>query len=247
MKISVLICTHNEGDYIRQLLTKLTSFINIDKSGVEWELVVVDDNSTDSETCTILKSEFQKDIKLYSHSLNNHYAHHKNFGNSKCTGDWILNIDADEWVTDDFLGYIPLVIDNNPLVEAYGLPRLNTVDGLTLDHVRKWGWVIEVNDNHRTIKVMDKTGGEYKLLEQYKYIITEEGNVITFFTPIIMWPDYQFRLYQRKNEIKWVNKVHEQLEGYQQFALMPQERALAIVHHKKIERQEKQNAFYDTL
>jgi glycosyltransferase involved in cell wall biosynthesis len=242
-----MICTHNEGDYIRQLLTKLTNFIKIDKSGVEWEIVIVDDYSTDTETRSILESEFRKNITLFSHPLNSHYAHHKNFGNSKCTGDWILNLDADEWVTDDFLGCIPLVIDNNPAVEAYGLPRLNTVDGLTLDHVRKWGWVIDKSDDHRTVKVMDKTGGEYKLLEQYKFIISEEGDVVTFFTPIIMWPDYQFRLYRKNNEIKWVNKVHERLDGYQQFALMPQERALAIVHHKEIKRQEKQNAFYDTL
>jgi glycosyltransferase involved in cell wall biosynthesis len=247
MKISVLICTHNEGDYIRQLLTKLTSFIKQDKTGVLWNIVVVDDYSTDTETRTILESEFRKDITLYSHPLNANYAQHKNFGNSKCTGDWILNLDADEWVTDDFLGYIPLVIDANPQIDAYALPRLNTVDGLTLDHVRKWGWIITKDDEHRTIKVLDKDSPEYELLEQYKYIINDEAGVVTFYTPIIMWPDYQFRLYRRDHDIQWKNKVHEQLMGYDQFAALPQERALAIIHHKEIQRQEKQNAFYETL
>ena len=247
MKISVLICTHNEGDYIRQLLTKLTGFIKQDKSGVEWELVVVDDYSTDADTRIVLETEFRKDIKLYSHPLNAHYAHHKNFGNSKCTGDWILNLDADESVTDDFLGFIPLMIDNNPTVDAYALPRLNTVDGLTLDHVRKWGWVINHMPDHKTIKAIDKSSGEYKLLEDYKFIITDENGIVTFYTPIVMWPDYQYRLYRRNNEIHWENKVHERLLGYTQFAVLPQERALAIIHPKEITRQEKQNAFYDTL
>ncbi len=247
MKISVLICTHNEGNYIRQLLARVTNFIAQDKSGVTWEIVVVDDYSTDSETRKILETEFRSKIVLLSHPLNNHYANHKNFANSKCTGDWILNLDADELVTDDFLGFLPLVIDNNPTVDAYGIPRLNTVDGLTLEHVRKWGWVLNHESDHITVKSMDKADPEYQLLEQYKLIINEENSVITYYTPIIMWPDYQFRLYKRSFNIKWINKVHEQLVGYNQFAVFPQERALAIIHHKDISRQEKQNAFYDTI
>lgn len=247
MKISVLICTHNEGNYIRQLLSKLVDFTSHDKSGVIWEVVVIDDFSSDAETRKILDVEFNSYITLHSHALNNHYANHKNFANDKCTGDWILNLDADELITDDFLGFIPLLIDNNPTVDAYAIPRLNTVDGLTLDHVRKWGWVISHDDNHKTIKELNSSNLEYQLISQYNLIINEENSIVTYYTPIIMWPDYQYRLYKKSSDIKWINKVHEQLTGYLNFAVLPQEHALAIIHHKDISRQEKQNAFYDTI
>lgn len=63
----------------------------------------------------------------------------------------------------------------------------------------------------------------------------------------INWPDYQWRVWKNKPEIKWVNKVHEKLDGYSSYALLPAREELALYHPKDIERQERQNAYYDTL
>tara|TARA_R100000030_G_scaffold15829_1_gene10493 strand:+ start:74 stop:697 length:624 start_codon:yes stop_codon:yes gene_type:complete len=63
----------------------------------------------------------------------------------------------------------------------------------------------------------------------------------------INWPDYQWRIYKNKPEIKWIKKVHEKLDGYKTFALLPAEEASALYHHKEIKRQEKQNEYYETL
>ena len=63
----------------------------------------------------------------------------------------------------------------------------------------------------------------------------------------INWPDYQWRIYKNKPEIKWIKKVHEKLDGYKTFALLPAEEASALYHHKEITRQEKQNEYYETL
>ena len=61
----------------------------------------------------------------------------------------------------------------------------------------------------------------------------------------INFPDYQTRIYKNSPEIKWVNKVHERIEGYKTYAALPHE---YFMHHiKTIERQEKQNSYYDTL
>jgi hypothetical protein len=54
-------------------------------------------------------------------------------------------------------------------------------------------------------------------------------------------------MYKNLPEIKWKNKVHERLEGYKQFAYLPMEEEWAIYHPKTIERQEKQNNYYETL
>jgi hypothetical protein len=63
----------------------------------------------------------------------------------------------------------------------------------------------------------------------------------------INWPDYQWRIWKNKPEIKWVNKVHEKLDGYKTYATLPPMKDLALYHPKDIKRQEKQNAYYDTL
>ena len=63
----------------------------------------------------------------------------------------------------------------------------------------------------------------------------------------VNYPDYQWRIWKNKPEIKWINKVHEKLDGYKKFATLPAEEILSLYHHKDIKRQEKQNEYYDTL
>jgi glycosyltransferase involved in cell wall biosynthesis len=256
MKISFAICTHNEGDYIRQLLMTLISFILADKSGVEYEIIIIDDYSTDPETLKVfrevlLQPHFNDVSKISfhvkSHSLMGDYSAHKNFMNQQCSGDWIFNLDADELIPESLFVLLPLLIDNNPDVEAYWIPRINTVDGLTVDHVRKWGWVITKFNDFRKIKVIDSLSEEYRLLKEYQYIITDESGVVTYFEPVIMWPDPQMRFYKNDARLQWQNKVHERLTGFTQFSVLPPEPEYAIRHFKEITRQEQQNAFYETI
>mgnify|MGYP003143754271 FL=1 len=63
----------------------------------------------------------------------------------------------------------------------------------------------------------------------------------------INFPDYQWRIYKNNGEIKWKNKVHEVLEGYESVSHLPRESEWCLLHEKTIERQEEQNAYYDTL
>lgn len=63
----------------------------------------------------------------------------------------------------------------------------------------------------------------------------------------INWPDYQWRIWKNKNNISWVNKVHEKLSGHSTYAPLPKTEMYAIYHPKTIEKQVKQNDFYDTL
>ena len=61
----------------------------------------------------------------------------------------------------------------------------------------------------------------------------------------INFPDYQTRLYKNSPDIKWVNKVHERIDGYKTYAALPHN---YFLHHiKTIEKQEQQNNYYDTL
>ena len=70
---------------------------------------------------------------------------------------------------------------------------------------------------------------------------------IKYYTPIINWCDYQTRIVKNSHSIKWKNTVHEVIEGYKQFTVLPAADELALIHHKSIEKQEKQNNFYNNI
>ena len=63
----------------------------------------------------------------------------------------------------------------------------------------------------------------------------------------INWPDLQWRIYRNSGNIKWINKVHERLEGFDVYTHLPVEPEWSLLHIKNIERQEKQNKFYETI
>ena len=63
----------------------------------------------------------------------------------------------------------------------------------------------------------------------------------------INWPDWQMRIYKKKEEIKWKNKVHEVLDGFEKYSMLPEEKDYCLFHNKSIKRQEEQNEFYNTI
>ena len=63
----------------------------------------------------------------------------------------------------------------------------------------------------------------------------------------VNYPDYQWRVWKNKPEIKWKNKVHEVLQGYKTYATLPSMEGLSLYHPKEINRQIKQNNYYETL
>jgi glycosyltransferase involved in cell wall biosynthesis len=66
---------------------------------------------------------------------------------------------------------------------------------------------------------------------------------------LVNWPDYQTRIYKRNNQIRWQRKVHEYISGYSRMSYLPdiEDMNLCLHHPKTIERQEKQNKFYETI
>jgi len=57
----------------------------------------------------------------------------------------------------------------------------------------------------------------------------------------------QGRIYKNNGSIKWINKVHETLQGYETISYLPEEDVWSIHHHKTIEKQEQQNLLYTSL
>lgn len=63
----------------------------------------------------------------------------------------------------------------------------------------------------------------------------------------INFPDFQGRIYKNKTGIHWVGKVHERIAGAENYSSFPTEEVYCIKHIKNIDRQEKQNTYYNTL
>ena len=77
-------------------------------------------------------------------------------------------------------------------------------------------------------------------IDKWSWTINQDG--------WINWPnDAQLRVYANKPEIKWEGKVHEKIVGYEQYTLLPQSVEMSLNHPKQLERQEKQNEFYEKL
>lgn len=64
----------------------------------------------------------------------------------------------------------------------------------------------------------------------------------------VNWPDFQLRIYKNVSYIKWEGKVHEKPVGWKTATHFPyHDDDLSLIHIKNIERQEKQNALYNTI
>lgn len=204
MKISYAIPVCNEYKEIEYLLEYLIKY----KRDQDEIVVQCDQGNTTEEVYKKLKE--YPDIKIIEFALDKNFAAFKNNLKDNCTGDYIFQIDADEYPEEYLMQTLEWLIKNNSGVDIFWVPRINTVEGLTQEHVDKWRWNVDPNGR-------------------------------------VNFPDYQCRILKNVKRIKWKNKVHEVLTGYKTESQLPSNDEFCIHHPKTIERQEKQNIFYNTL
>ena len=142
MKISYAIPVCNEYKEIEYLLTYLT------KHKREQDEIVIqcDQGNTTPEVYRVLQELTEStdvSYKLIEFSLNNDFSAFKNNLKDNCSGDYIFQIDADEYPDEYLMNHIDWIINNNPEVDVFWVPRINKVNGLTEEHVKKWGWRID--------------------------------------------------------------------------------------------------------
>ena len=203
MKISYSILCHNEDETFERLLHRL-----IEYKQPQDEIVVLDDYSDNPKTRAVLDYYHSTGhIELDTRHLAKDFASQKNYLKGMCTGDYSFNLDADEMISHWFMKDIHEILEGNE-VDLIFVPRINTVEGITEQHCRMYG-----------------------------YQINERG--------WINYPDWQGRIFRNRPNIRWEKPVHEQLTGFQTYAHLPQEQKYSIVHPKTIDRQVKQNKFYN--
>ena len=142
MKISYAIPVCNEYKEIKYLLEYLT------KHKREQDEIVVqcDQGNTTPEVYRVLQELTENtnvSYKLIEFPLNNNFSSFKNNLKDNCKGDYIFQIDADEYPEEYLMNHIDWVVNNNPDVDIFWVPRINKVEGLTQEHVDKWGWRVD--------------------------------------------------------------------------------------------------------
>ena len=209
MTISYAVTVCNEFLEIQRLITFL-----LENKRPQDEIVVLVDMTKNEPTSELLgylhRLSSSNYIQLSEQKFNGHFADWKNYLTSLCNSNYIFQIDADEIPHKNLMNSLPELLEENPTIDMIRVPRVNTVEGLTEEHVKKWGWNVN-----------------------------EKGWV--------NWADWQMRIYRNTPTIKWINKVHEVLDGFKTHGMLPADEEWALYHPKTIDRQERQNNYYDTL
>jgi hypothetical protein len=141
--ISYAITSCNEHIELERLLDQLNAYIR-----PEDEIMLqLDKGATKEVEQVALKYNVGAPYEYHRiwYALDNDFATFKNHLKSICTRDYIFQIDADEYLSDSLLLNLPEILELNPEVDIFAVPRVNTVEGLTQDHIQKWGW--RVNEN----------------------------------------------------------------------------------------------------
>ena len=215
MKISYLVCCHNEVRELLDLVEKLNT--HIESNSPNDEVVILDDFSDNEDTKKILEKAKNYGFSVVQHALNKNFAEHKNYGSKRCVGDYIVQLDADEYLWPELLQNMQELIRSNPKVELYRVPRVNIVRGATPQDAAMWGWHLSSIPEH--------FGNE----------------------PIVNWNhgDYQSRIYKNSLKIQWKKPLHETIDGAEYVTMLPKEVEWSIIHDKTIDRQLSQNKFYN--
>ena len=206
MKISYAITGCNEFKEIQKLIPYL-----LENKRPDDEIVVLYDSKNGDEKIEeyLRAKSVNPSYSWHSGEFDGHFADWKNKLTDLCNGDYIFQIDADEIPNKELIDNLPQILEMNS-VDVILVPRVNLVDGLTDEYIKKWNW--NVDDKGR-----------------------------------VNWPDPQWRVYKKSESIRWINKVHEKLEGYDTISNLPWVEELSLFHHKDIDKQIKQNDYYDTL
>lgn len=113
-KISVVLATYNEEENLSRCLLSVKDFA--------YEIVIVDGTSRD-KTVSIAKS-FGAKVTVTTNPPNFHINKQKAI--DKATGDWILQLDADEVVSEGLGEELKKISnDKNPDYDGYWMPRKN--------------------------------------------------------------------------------------------------------------------------
>jgi glycosyltransferase involved in cell wall biosynthesis len=98
MKLSIVIPNYNHQPFLAECLNSVK-----DQSVAPHELIVVDDGSTDESVEWLREHQAEYGYRLLTNDKNEGIAVSKNRGIAETTGDYILCLDSDNYLAEDFI------------------------------------------------------------------------------------------------------------------------------------------------
>jgi hypothetical protein len=140
MKITFAITVCNELEEIKRLVP----FI-LEHKRIQDEIVILYDEKNGNPEILdfLLPYNIKPNVQTWrGFGFEGNFADWKNKLNEYCTGDYIYQLDADEMISEHVVKNLNTILELNPKVDLIFVPRINTVNGITQEHVNKWGWNI---------------------------------------------------------------------------------------------------------
>lgn len=138
-KISVIVPIYNGESYIERCINSI-----LNQTFQDFELILIDDGSKDNSLEMLKKFEQIEKIKVY-YQNNKGPSAARNKGIEKAIGKYLIFIDIDDWIEDDYIESLLNEIENNKL------------DFVTIGYndISKYG-VFSVNDFYKKNKTLTK-------------------------------------------------------------------------------------------
>jgi glycosyltransferase involved in cell wall biosynthesis len=169
MNISAVIITFNEEKNIRRCIQSIKPVAD--------EIVVVDSFSKDG-TRRICEEE---GVKFIEHVFEGHIQQ-KNFAVSSASNDFVLSLDADEFLSDELIESIKHV-KNSGMHQAYSMNRLNGIAGRW---IRSTDWYPD-----RKIRLWNRSFGKWGGYNPHDTVIVDHGTEVQHLRGNLMHDSYQ--------------------------------------------------------
>ncbi|MEJ5050685.1 glycosyltransferase [Chryseobacterium culicis] len=132
--VSYGITVNDEAQELKKLLDILIPLI-----GQNDEIIVLQDITNKNKEVTELLAHYNNIVKLEAR-LDGDFATFKNRLIEKANGQYLFQIDADEYPTEHFIKTLKPYLKKERSVEVFYVPRINTVEGITEEYVQQLGW-----------------------------------------------------------------------------------------------------------
>lgn len=118
-KISIIIPIYNSEKCIEKCIESI-----LNQKYNEFELLLINDGSTDDSLKVIKKYEKNKKVRIFNNE-NHGVSYSRNYGIKKATGDYIMFIDNDDYIDEDYLStHVQLIEENNADIVISGYRRI---------------------------------------------------------------------------------------------------------------------------
>jgi hypothetical protein len=141
VNISYGVTVCNEAEELDSLLKFLFKFVDEND-----EVVVLQDVTVNNAHVTSVIEKYKEKVTHKETFLNGDFATFKNELIKSATKDYLFQIDADEIPQESLMKSIKNILKRKSRFDVFFIPRINTVDGITEEHIVKWNW--NVNDKN---------------------------------------------------------------------------------------------------